>query len=330
MRRRPSSEGRGGSKVRNGAGPDRVPPGLRTSPTGRVPQWVLDEASGRAPITEPWRTWSPAPSSTSPARPGRRRLMYLVTALAGVAVVSAVVFDSRGIGGVAGDARPANWPTPGFEAADAPLGTPVPAPSPGGTHLFVGVQDDGEQPVAYDPCRPVHYVIRPDNAPPGADALVHEAFARVSHVTGLQFVYDGATDESAWEDRASFQPDRYGDRWAPVLVSWQTEAENPELAGHVAGLAGSASVEPPVGPRVFVTGVVGLDAAAFRGMLADPARVSGARAVLLHELAHLVGLAHVADPSELMYPTTSTVLDFGVGDLTGLYRLGGGECVPTA
>ncbi|MGY2065627.1 matrixin family metalloprotease [Blastococcus sp. SYSU DS0619] len=148
-------------------------------------------------------------------------------------------------------------------------------------------------------------------------------------MTGLHFVYDGATDESAWDDRASFQPDRYGDRWAPVLVSWQTEAENPELAGRVAGLAGSASVEPPGGPQVFVTGVVGLDAAAFDSMLADPAGVSGARAVVLHELAHLVGLAHVADPDELMYPTTSTVLDFGIGDLTGLSQLGGGECVPT-
>ena len=256
--------------------------------------------------------------------------MCLVAVLAGVGLVCAVVLDPRGLGGgVAGTARPSSWPTPGFEAADAPLGTPVPAPSPGGTHLFVGLQDDGEQPVAYDPCRPVHYVIRPENAPPGGEALVHEAFARVSGVTGLHFVYDGATDESAWEDRASFQPDRYGDRWAPVLVSWQTETENVELAGDVAGLAGSAIVEAPGGPRVFVTGVVGLDAAAFDGMLADPARVSGARAVVLHELAHLVGLAHVADPDELMYPTTSTVLDFGIGDLTGLSQLGGGECVPT-
>ncbi|MGY1722751.1 matrixin family metalloprotease [Blastococcus sp. SYSU DS0533] len=239
------------------------------------------------------------------------------------------MLDPRGLGGVIGDAKPTNWPTPGFEAADAPLGTPVPAPSPGGTHLFIGVQDDGKGPVAYDPCRPVHYVIRPDNAPPGGDALVHEAFARVSDVTGLQFVFDGATDESAWEERPSFQPDRYGDRWAPVLVSWQTDAENPELAGRVAGLAGSAIVEPPGGPRVFVTGVVGLDADAFRDMLADPAGVAGARAVVLHELAHLVGLAHVEDPGQLMYPTTSTVLDFNVGDLTGLSQLGGGECVPT-
>jgi hypothetical protein len=45
-------------------------------------------------------------------------------------------------------------------------------------------------------------------------------------------------------------------------------------------------------------------------------------------LGHLVGLAHVSDGSQLMYPTTSAVLDFAPGDLSGLVELGRGECVP--
>ncbi|WP_456567930.1 matrixin family metalloprotease [Blastococcus sp. SYSU DS0539] len=245
-------------------------------------------------------------------------------------ILFAMGLDPRGlVSGVPGSVPHASWPTPGFEAADHPLGSPVPAPASGGTHLFVAMQEDDVRPVAYDPCRPIHYVIRPDNAPAGGEALIHEAFVRISGVTGLQFVYDGATAESASDARESFQPDRYGDRWAPVLVSWQTEVETPEFATGTAGLAGSASVEPPGGPRVFVTGTVQLDAAAFADMLADPVRLAGARAVVLHELGHLVGLAHVADAGQLMYPSTSAVLDFAPGDLSGLVELGRGECVPS-
>ncbi|WP_233517623.1 matrixin family metalloprotease [Geodermatophilus marinus] len=207
-------------------------------------------------------------------------------------------------------------------------GPPPAAPAGGGPHAYVAVQDDGVRPVAYDPCRPVHYVLRPGNAPPGGDALVHEAFARVSAVTGLVFVHDGSTDEVPAPDRAAFQPERYGDRWAPVLVSWQTEAEAPDFATEVAGRAGSTAAAPPGGPRVLVTGTVDLDAAEFGRLLADERGTAVARGILLHEVAHLVGLAHVSDPAQLMYPTTSTVVHFAAGDLTGLAALGRGECVP--
>ncbi|WP_244524870.1 matrixin family metalloprotease [Trujillonella endophytica] len=248
--------------------------------------------------------------------------------LAGAVVLAAVVVDPRGVGSsVAADGRPINWPTPGFEMADAPLGTPPPAAGDG-SYVFVAQQQDGDRPVAYDPCRPIHYVIRPDNAPPGADSLVHEAFARVSTVTGLQFTYDGATDEGDTDDREPFQPDRYGDRWAPVLVSWQTEIENPEFATDVAGMAGSTYVEPTGGPRVFVSGMMALDATAFALMLADPAGIASARAIVLHELGHLVGLAHVPDQSQIMYRESTAVADFAPGDLSGLAQLGQGDCVP--
>jgi hypothetical protein len=52
-----------------------------------------------------------------------------------------------------------------------------------------------------------------------------------------------------------------------------------------------------------------------------------ARAVLLHELGHLVGLGHVPDPFQVMYDTNSYPLaSYRAGDLRGLALLGGGTC----
>lgn len=48
----------------------------------------------------------------------------------------------------------------------------------------------------------------------------------------------------------------------------------------------------------------------------------------MHELAHVVGLDHVDDPTQLMYAENSGQLDFGAGDRAGLALLGTGECVP--
>ncbi|MGY2129426.1 matrixin family metalloprotease [Blastococcus sp. SYSU DS0617] len=308
---------------------------LPASPSGRIPQWVRDEAAGRPVHHESWRTSSPPPGGTAPApRRRRRRLARLRRWLTAAVVLAAVVagallLDRAGLPGsrVAPLAGNAGFPSPGGDAAGEPLGVPLDAPAVGGTHAFVALQPGSGRPVAYDPCRPIRYVVRPDDAPPGTEGLLEEAFSRVSAITGLQFVEEGPTDEQPSSDREPFQPDRYGDRWAPVLVSWQTERDDPELVT-AAGRAGSAWVSRPGGPRVYVTGSVTLDAADFAEILGYPGGYDIARAIVLHELGHLVGLGHIDDPSQLMYPETGTALDFASGDLTGLAQLGRGECVP--
>ena len=300
-----------------------MPAGLRTSPSGRVPQWVLDEADGRAPVVEQWRSWTPA----GPPRWRRRNWTGVGTAILVVAVVGlGVVAEHLGVLPGARPVASADVPSPGVEAADEPLGSPPPAPAGGGAYEFMAVQDDGVTPVAYDPCRPLHYVVRPSNAPFGGDQLVQDAVARISAVTGLQFVFDGVTDEAPSRPRELFQPDRYGDRWAPLLITWDTVSENADLAADVAGLGGSTPVRRADGPLVYVTGSVSLDAVQFADILARPGGAEEARAIVLHELGHAVGLGHVSDPTQLMYPTTSAVLDFAGGDLAGLARLGAGAC----
>jgi len=129
-------------------------------------------------------------------------------------------------------------------------------------------------------------------------------------------------------DRAAYQPDAYGRRWAPVLITWSTAAESPELAGDVAGVAGSAAVTR-AGRSVYVTGSVTLDGEDIGALAAVPATQPTARGIVTHELAHLVGLDHVDDPTQLMYPSTQLhVTDLAAGDLTGLAALGTGGCAP--
>jgi hypothetical protein len=254
----------------------------------------------------------------------------LVVALVGLAVVGTHlgVLPGPSALGATASGNGSGWPSPSSEEQDEPLGTPVAAPTGSGAYGFMISQDDGTTPVAYDPCRPIHYVVRPDNAPFGGDQLIADAVARISAVTGLRFVDDGVTDESLGDHREPFQPDRYGDRWAPVLITWETVAEQPDFAAAVAGLGGSLPVSVGDGPKVYVTGAVELDAGQFVQVLARPGGPADARAIVLHELAHVLGLAHVDDPTQLMYPEQSDVVDFAAGDLTGLAQLGAGACEP--
>ena len=79
---------------------------------------------------------------------------------------------------------------------------------------------------------------------------------------------------------------------------------------------------------MYVTGAVQLDATKLGKELAHPQGNLRVQAVILHEIGHLVGLDHVNDQAELMYPRGGTLTDSGPGDLTGLATLGNGTCAP--
>jgi hypothetical protein len=307
------------------------PVGIPRSPSGRIPQWVMDEAVGRPVTPVPFR----APLPYRPPRRSRARgLITVLGALAVVAVIVLAMVGAQGLfpgssGGPSSPlaAAPRQGPPPGHEESAEPLGTPpeVAALPEGSDYRFRAHQDDSAEPVTWSPCRPIHYVVRPANQPPGGDALLREAFASVGAATGLRFVDDGTTDEAPSEQRDIYQPDRYGDRWAPVLVAWATSAEVPDFGVDVAGEAGGAWVTTSQGQSAYVSGVVYLDPAKLGG--AEPLM---ARAIVLHELGHLVGLAHVDRQGALMFPRASSgVTDFGPGDRAGLAALGAGPCQPS-
>ncbi len=217
-------------------------------------------------------------------------------------------------------------PTPGRESAGAPLGRPQALAARSGSWAVEATGRDGE-PARWDPCRPVHYVVNPSGMPPGGEEVLAAAVERVERATGLRFVFDGTTDER--ERGTSYDVRRWGDRWAPALLRWDLSPEGTDGSGpgaDVLGRGGPVVARTSSGRAVVVSGTAGLTTSATRGF-EDPGVRRRAEAVWLHELGHLVGLAHVEDPGQVVNAAFAGVLDHGAGDLTGLAALGTGPCL---
>lgn len=309
----------------------------------------LDQADARARASgiDPYEAWlaqragdtsrgSPAP--TARARPARRwRRMLIVTVACAMPITGIVAVEMLSADT---DARP-GFPPAAVGAADARLGEAVPPPAGTDHYRFKMVQagddasDADADPVAWDPCRPIHYATS-GVAPVEGQEILASAFGRLHGLTGFTLINDGPTSEPPGENRAPYQPDRYGGRWAPILVAWTTPTEIPALAGDTIGLGGSVAVADRSGRRTYASGVLFLDRTQIEAQLADTAvggtpvsRRAQIRAVMLHEIGHIFGLDHVGDPSQLMYPIARpTLTDFAAGDLRGLYRLATGPCAP--
>lgn len=340
-----------------------IPPDdLPRSPTGRVPEWVRMEAAGRQVPDTTWR-FDDIPYAPRPRRRRRRRgrglavVLVLLLGMGGAWWLQSA--DPRGelealsdpqawedlwagaqdaVDSLQGsephvdapdpvvlDIGPQEFPSPGHEEQPSRL---IPAARPADTsdaHAFMALQPDGSGPITWSPCRPIHLVVNDDGAPASfADAVAGVA-AEVSAATGLVLVVDGGTDEAPVLERDAYQLDRYGDRWAPVLVAFTDAGSVPYLDGQVAGVANTYRVELD-GVAHLVSGSVLLDA----DVLDAPAigEEPAWRAVLRHEMGHLMGLDHVEDPQQLMNPVTTSVTTFQDGDLTGLAALGQGACAP--
>jgi hypothetical protein len=275
-----------------------------------------------------YASWGSGPVVPDEFRPPPRRSRtgrWIALTAAGLAGVVALVAAH---GSASAKAPPPAYPTPSVFLDATPLGTPAPVPAATGPFRFLYRQNDGSgRPVAWDPCFPVHVVERVDGAPDGAGVLLKEAMGEVTRLTGLQFVVDGTTEEKPSRDRDLYE--RNSSVYAPVLIAWATEADDPSLTAGVEGYTEPLWTHDPhvPGSRRYATGQVVLDADDIGVLLLDHHGKAEARAVMLHELGHLMGLDHVPDPHQLMYPELDpSTTDFGPGDRHGLAELGTGRC----
>jgi hypothetical protein len=190
-----------------------------------------------------------------------------------------------------------------------------------GDYAFLGEFEGA--PARWNPCEPIHYVVNLELAPPGAVDDVAGAVERLSDATGIGFVYDGETNERPSDDRLPYQPSRYGERWAPVLIAW-SRPQDEEVPfgppGDRAVAMGMPLPPDPAMPEIYVSGQVVVNAEEELPSGFDDPGAAGL--VLMHELGHVLGLGHVSEVGELMEFSGGGATELGPGDREGLSRLG--------
>ena len=186
----------------------------------------------------------------------------------------------------------------------------------GPDYAFLSVSDSGK-PAHWDPCRPISYTVNPRDAPSNWEAIVEDAVQATREASGYDFRDVGTTD-----DRDLTAGARYNG--TPVLILWATAAEAPVLSDGRVGY-GEVSALPDGKELRYHTGVILMDAGAYPPRL-EADRTRSETFVLAHELGHVLGLDHVDDIGELMYPTYSGQDGFGPGDTEGFERLHDQPC----
>lgn len=316
-----SVQGQGRPEASRGAEPAASPP------EGKDP--YLDTVQRLPPGRRIYVTQAPARSFTS------RFANVLVPLLAVAFVVAAALIILRPDGSEPVDIDAAAGPTfdPGRPPAE--VGPDGPAASQDGGGYNYERNPDGS-PIRFNPCAPIRYAVNPAGAPADWEAVLREVVLELADITGLAFEDQGPTTERAVvadaaalggslpssedvEDllvvRDPYQPGKYPGMWAPVLIQWSDLAAQPNLKG----MARSDPAKGDAG-RLYVSGVV---------VLALELDLVLLKAVLMHELGHIVGLLHVDDPTQVMAPQHATALtEWGDGDLAGLRKLGAeGGCL---
>lgn len=325
----------------------QIDPGKRpfTGPDRELAFTVVATAEGSSPVELAGRVVQKAAYATATlVRSGM---------VAGVVVLALVVAAIAFTGG--DDASTSASAGPGTVPASAPASEDCPAdghvdrfgvnglrpddiPTLPNTYSFFRVNRDNCTPIRFNPCEPVPYVQNVALAPPTGANDVRQAFALLSRATGIAFVDEGTTDEVG--RRGASVVERYGERWAPILVNWTrfgNQGDDPTIqavgrgiGSIVDGVIVSGQLMLNVDAvtdreaRTPVTGGFGPPVGSGVGAI-GPQQVTWGR-IILHELAHVVGLGHTRDKGAIMYPETaeqtSRPAEFKEPDLQGLRFLG--------
>lgn len=189
-----------------------------------------------------------------------------------------------------------------------------------GTYTFLQTQSGGSpDPVTYSSCRsiPVEFNLQGVDDPDTTRKVLLEAMGAASAASHLNLVY---ARDTARRPRANFGTlEGY-----PVLIAFAEPSEIPMDPG-IAGEGGS-SWENLNGRNTYISGQVVLERRYWNSELHAWRGHQLTRAIVMHELGHVLGLGHVHDSGELMSADNHGKTTWGPGDRKGLARLGKGPC----
>lgn len=174
-------------------------------------------------------------------------------------------------------------------------------------------------PPVFAACEPMPYVVRRKAGPPNGFELVQEGLQQMANATGLSFAFEGFTDELAGFDGRSAS-----DR---LWIGWAFDDEIPELGEnegkdtYYAGVGGPFYEREAGGEWMITGGAVVLRSDFDVAHTFGPGLTMGN--LLLHELGHALGLDHVDDKAQVMFPRMrrDAPSGLGQGDLAGLQRV---------
>lgn len=229
-------------------------------------------------------------------------------------------------------------------SAAEPTPEPEPSPSaspPAATAAEIGpfrfLDRTSQGPVRWNPCEAVTYAVDARDAPGWVVRDLERALGEVSDATGIRFRSKGDTAESF---ALAHRRMRFDDRGPDVVILWVEQERYDAIRKRLSSRRPTLAFALPIPGDYGTLGeYVGAVVVMSERTFASPASRGFAYrwshgVVLLHELGHVMGLAHVKrDAEQLMYAGPSPVLDvtsYGTGDLEGLRRLGADRGCPGA
>lgn len=187
-----------------------------------------------------------------------------------------------------------------------------------------------QNPARWNPCQEIGYRINPGSMHASDLREVRQAFARIEQAGGLPLRYRGLTSY-VWTSTADAQA-------LPADTALTFAFAQPGRGPGRSDLLGNARVVGVGGPvwrsteqgKQIVAGHVVINSEVVS--LLERGDDNGSRMnAYMHEIGHAVGLDHVDQPEQLMFPTLQPRIPavLGAGDVAGLRRVGAAAgCLP--